>query len=525
VSSSPTGGGHLTDDERLLAELGYKQELERSWGGFTNFAISFSIISILSGCFTTYYVAWDYGGPIAISIGWPLIWLFTMVIALCMAEIVSAYPTAGGLYYWSSKLGGPGWGWFTGWFNLVGVIAIVAGVDYGCATFTSATIGLFDSSWTGGLRNIFYIFVAILVVHTLVNLFPAHILSWWNNISAYWHLIGAAVVVLVLAFDLNTPHQSLSFVFTHTVNNSGFAHHYFWFYILPLGFLMTQYTITGYDASAHLSEETSGAAKAAAQGLWRSVFYAGVTGYILLLAFTFAAHNVGFVNGASNFHGAANAYGAGSVISIFASSLGLTAFKLVMVISAVGQFFCGGAGMTSASRMMFAFSRDRAVPGHQLWSKVASNKAPRNASLAVAVISLLITAPALKGNHVGVPVAFFAVVSVTTIGLYVAYTIPVYLRWRMGDEFKAGPWTLGNRYKWMCPLAFGEVIVVSIYFMLPTAPAGWPGNSLFDWSLVNYAPILLVAVIGFAGIWWMASAKNWFKGPIRTVELPTEVGD
>jgi amino acid transporter len=505
----------VSDDERLLADLGYKQELERSWGGFTNFAISFSIISILSGCFTTYYIAWNDGGPVAISWGWPFIWLFTMVIALCMAEIVSAYPTAGGLYYWASKLGGPGWGWFTGWFNLVGVIAIVAGVDYGCATFTSATIGLFDSSWTGGLTNIFYIFIAILVVHTLVNLFPAHILSVWNNTSAYWHLIGGGIVVLILAFDLSVPHQSFKFVFTHTINNSGFAGHYLWFFILPLGFLLTQYTITGYDASAHLSEETTGSAKASAQGLWRSVFYAGIAGYVLLLAFTFAAHNVTYMNG-----GGGNPYGAGSAIAIFASALGLTAFKIVMVISAIGQFYCGGSGMTSASRMMFAFSRDGAVPGHQLWSKVASNRAPRNASLAVAVIAALITLPAIKGNHVGVPVAFFAIVSVTTIGLYIAYTIPVYLRWRMGDEFQPGPWTLGSKYKWMCPIAFGEVIIVSIYFILPTSPGGTPGNGAFDWSLVNYAPILLVAVIGFAGIWWLVSAKNWFKGPVRTIDAP-----
>jgi len=155
-----------------------------------------------------------------------------------------------------------------------------------------------------------------------------------------------------------------------------------------------------------------------------------------------------------------------------------------------------------------------------LWAKVSSNRAPRNASLAVAVVAALITLPAIKGNHVGVPVAFFAIVSVTTIGLYIAYTIPVYLRWRMGDQFQPGPWTLGNKYKWMCPIAFGEVIIVSIYFILPTSPGGTPRNAAFDWSLVNYAPILLLAVIGFAGIWWLVSAKNWFKGPVRTIDAP-----
>ena len=510
----------MGEDERRLAELGYKQELERSWGGFTNFAISFSIISILAGCFTTYYVAWNDGGPIAISWGWPIISALILIIALCMAEVLSAFPTAGGIYYWAARLGGPGWGWFTGWFNLVGLIGVVASVDYACATFLSATIGLFDSSWTGTLTHIFVLFILILAAHALINLFPSHILSYWNNTSAYWHVIGPAIVVLILLFDLSVPHQSFHFVFFHTINNSGFSHGNFWFYVLPLGFLLTQYTITGYDASAHLSEETTGASKAAAQGLWRSVFYSALGGYAVLLSFTFAAHNVGYINGTGSLHGASNPYGAGSVIAVFASAVGLTAFKTIMVISTVGQFFCGGSGLTSASRMMYAFSRDRAVPGHQLWSRVAANKAPRNATLCMAALCLLVTLPALKGNHVGVPVAFFAVVSITVIGLYIAYVIPVYLRWRLGDRFVPGPWTLGDRYRWMCPIAVLEVVVVCVYFVMPTAPAGVPGDPAFDISAVNYAPIAVAAVIGFAGVWWLTSARRWFTGPIRTVEAP-----
>jgi amino acid transporter len=525
VSDTPTGGEHLSDDERLLAELGYKQELERSWGGFTNFAISFSIISILAGCFTTYGQAWNNGGPVAISWGWPIIGGLILIVAFCMAEVLSAYPTAGGIYYWAARLGGPGWGWFTGWFNLVGLIGVVASVDYACATFLSYTIGLFDTSYNAfSLKNIFYLYVAILICHVLINLFPSHILSYWNNSSAYWHVIGPAIIVLILIFGPSS-HQSVSFVFTHTINNSGFAHGKFWFYVLPLGFLLTQYTITGYDASAHLSEETTGAAKAAAQGLWRSVFYSAVGGYILLLAFTFAATHVNFIN---NVNGN-NPYGAGYVVGIFASALGLAAFKTIMIISTVGQFFCGGSGLTSASRMMFAFSRDRAVPGHQMWSKVAANKAPRNATLGMAALCLIVALPALYGNSANIPVAFLALTSITVIGLYIAYVIPVYLRWRLGDRFSPGPWTLGSKYKWMAPIAVIEVVVVCIYFSAPFSPLGIPGHSGFalDNGAINYAPVLVLAVVGFAGIWWVLSAKNWFKGPIRTVDAPApvEVGD
>ena len=132
--SSGTEG--LTLDEQRLAELGYKQELHRGWAAFSNFAISFSIISVLAGCFTTYGQAFNNGGPVAISIAWPIISMLILVgVAFPMSELASAFPTAGGIYYWASKLGGAGWGWFTGWFNLIGLVAVVASVDYVCATF------------------------------------------------------------------------------------------------------------------------------------------------------------------------------------------------------------------------------------------------------------------------------------------------------------------------------------------------------------------------------------------------------
>src|SRR5215212_5619573 len=131
-------------DEQRLAELGYKQELTRAWSGFQNFAISFTIISILAGCFTTYYQAWNNGGPIAISWGWPIISCAILIIGFCMSELVSAFPTAGGIYWWASRLGGSAWGWFTGWFNLIGLVAVTASVVYGCATFMNTVFGLYD---------------------------------------------------------------------------------------------------------------------------------------------------------------------------------------------------------------------------------------------------------------------------------------------------------------------------------------------------------------------------------------------
>jgi amino acid transporter len=508
----------LTDDEQRLAELGYKQELERSWSGFTNWAISVSVISILAGGFTTYGQAWNNGGPISIAWGWPLVGAMILIISMCMAEVASAYPTAGGLYYWASQMGGATWGWFTGWFNLSGLIFGTASVDYACATFLSVLISLFSDSWTGTLRQIFVLFLIILAIHVILNLFPAHILAWWNNTSAYWHFFGPLIVIGILIFGPSS-HQSVSFVFTHTINNSGFGHGLFWFYVVPLGFLLTQYTITGYDASAHLSEETHSAAKKSAQGIWRSVAFCWALGYIMLLAFTFAATNVAYMNG-----GQGNPYGAGSSIAVFASSLGLAGFKAIMIITVVGQFLCGGSALTAGSRVMYAFSRDRAVPGHRLWSKVNANHAPVNAALAVAAAGAVFTLPALYGNAANIPVAFLALSAATTLSLYVAYVIPVFLRWRQKERFVAGPWTLGRHYRWMCPIAVFEAVIVGIYFMLPFSPAGIPGNEGFAWDngAINYAPLMMLILVGGAALWWVLSAHSWFKGPVSNLDEPAD---
>jgi amino acid transporter len=170
-SASKRGSAAIKDpDEKLLAQLGYKQTLDRAWSGFSNFAISFSIISVLAGCFTTYGQAWNNGGPVAISWGWPLISIPILIIGFSMAELVSKYPTSGGIYWWAGKLGGPAWAWYTGWFNLIGLIAVIASVDYAAATFLNALFGLYGASFLGLnftdtndlLRDTFIIFVVLL---------------------------------------------------------------------------------------------------------------------------------------------------------------------------------------------------------------------------------------------------------------------------------------------------------------------------------------------------------------------------
>ena len=180
----------------------------------------------------------------------------------------------------------------------------------------------------------------------------------------------AIVLILILIPD---QHQSFSYVFTERFNNSGFSdgatnNFAFWFAIVPFGFLLTQYTITGFDASAHLSEETASASKAAAKGIWRSIFYSVIGGYILLLCVVFAVPN----DDSGNPDNAG--VGAGGVAFIFTESLGQNWATLVLFVSASAQFFCATSCMTSASRMTFAFSRDGAIPGSETLKKLNAKR-------------------------------------------------------------------------------------------------------------------------------------------------------
>jgi amino acid transporter len=514
----------LDEDERRLAELGYKQELNRSWSGFHNFAISFSIISILAGCFTSFGLAWNAGGPFAISWGWPILALLILLIGFCMSELVSAYPTSAGIYWWASKLGGPAAGFYTGWLNLIGLLGILASVAYAAASFLNITIGLFSPSYAanffGGntLYQQFFWFILVTIVVTLLNLFRTQILGYINTVSVWWHVVGAALVVLILIFAVK-HHASVSYVFTGKANNTGFlggstSGLKFWIFIVPLSFILTQYTITGYDASAHLSEETHKAADGAAKGIWRSIFYSAIGGWILLLAFLFAVQSPDAVNKAT--------LDGFPVTGIFATALTLGWFKVIMIISTVGQLYCTTSCLTSCSRMMFAFSRDGAVPGGALWARVNRQKVPVYAVLASSIIAVIITLPALK-SFGGYPIAFFAVVTIGVIGLYVAFAIPIFLRWRQGDSWQPGNWTIGRHYKWMAPVALVEIAVTSFVALWPTLEQGWPWSPDFTWSAVNYTPIVVGVVLLGITIWWFASAKNWFKGPKTTIDLPAGV--
>jgi amino acid transporter len=501
MSSGPaTPGYHTSEDEKLLHRLGYAQELFRAMGGFQNFAISFTIISILAGCLTSYVIAFGQGGPIAVTWGWLIVGLMSSIVALSMAEIASAYPTAGGLYYWASKLGSPAWGWFTGWFNLVGQIAVTAAIGYGLAIFSTALLNYwFD--YPNTKEYVYLAYAVVLLAALVLNLFKVSVTAMLNTISAYWHMIGVGVIVVVLIF-VPDEHQSLSFVFTETINATGFGggttSGIVFFYVFLTGLLMAQYTMTGYDASAHVAEETHQASRSAAVGMYMSVVASAIFGFILLVAVTFAIPPEPTID----------LY---IIPTSWVAAMGESWGTFLLFICCVAQFFCLTASTTSASRMLFAFSRDRAVPGHQLWRRVARNRIPSYSVVAIVVLAAAIMVPTLWNFFVG----YYVGTGIAVIGLYIAFILPVILRFRLGDKFEPGAWSLGRHYKWIDLIAIIWVCFISVIFLMPPYYISVPWNEGFTWEAVNYAPILVGGALLLFGGWWLLSARKWFKGPVR----------
>jgi len=479
----------ITDDQQRLHELGYAQELRRHMSGFSNFAVSFTIISILSGCLTLYGTGMNSGGPVIITWGWPFVGVMTLFVGLAMAEVCSSFPTAGGLYYWSAKLAPrnpAAWSWFTGWFNFLGQVAVTAGIDFGAAFFLNA---LLDLQWGYDTRpwHTIVLFAAILLLHGVVNQFGIRLVAVLNNVSVWWHIIGVLIIVSVLAF-VPSHHQSASWVFGHFVNNTGWGSK---FYVLLLGLLLAQYTFTGYDASAHMTEETRDAARSGPRGIVMSIVVSLFAGWLLLIGITFAIQN---------YSGAASA--AVPAAQVFINALGNTGAKLLLLVAIGAQLFCGMSSVTANSRMIYAFSRDGALPGSKFWHQVnPKTRTPTNAIWLAAGGALILGLPYLWNNT-----AYVAVTSIATIGLYVAYVMPTFLRLRLGSRFKAGPWQLGRWSRPIGIIACVWVAFIFVLFMLPTV-------SPITHTNFNYAVVAVVVVVGFAGIWWLVSAHKWFTGP------------
>ncbi len=484
------------EDAQELGKLGYAQELFRTMGGFSNFAISFSIISILTGAVTLYGHGLKMGGPAEMAWGWPLVTLFTLAVVMSMAELASALPTSGAMYHWSCKLGGKGWGWFTAWFNIIGQVAAIAGIDYGCALFVTPLLGL--QATTG---NLLMVYAAILLSHAVINHFGIRLVAWLNDFSVTVHIVG--VIVIVGALLLFAPKQPVSFFFARITNNTeGWP--YWWAFII--GLLQAMWTFTGYDASASVSEETVDPRRRAPWGMVMAVVVSSIVGYLLLIALTLSIKDI---NGVLNADVPA-------VIAILVAALGERAGSLFSALAAMAMWFCGLSAVTWSSRVMWAFARDEGLPASNVWKRVShKHSTPVYAVwLCAAAAFLAVMYAVVTSLRFGEQGIYFSesaygnnyaiVTSISTIGLYLSYIIPVYLSWRTKGtprEINRGPWHLGPYSTAINFVAILWVIFLSVILSLPDDIRA--GKSI-------------AAVTILLALWYGLRERRRFPGPAWT---------
>jgi amino acid transporter len=478
----------MADDVQLLQSMGYAQELLRRMSGFSNFAISFSIICILAGGITSLQLGVSAIGGAAAGVVWPIGVGFSWLVALCMAQVASAFPTAGGLYHWSSILGGRGWGWATAWFNLGGLVFVTAAVDVGAYTlfvnFVGPLLGI-DPAQLGVSHQVIGVGV-IAASQALFNHFGIRLTTALTDFSGY--LIFALAVVLTLAMLLAAPSLEPARLFAFT-NMSGDAGGGVWpassslFTTFLLGLMWPIYTITGFDASAHTAEETVRAAVNVPKGILRSVYLSGLFGWLMVSSFVIAMPGVE----------AAAQHGANVFPWLMEQVLPGAIGSALWIGIVVSNYLCGLACVTSTSRMMYAFARDGGLPASSALRAVSAKwKTPVAAIWTTAALALASTLYAP---------AYSTLTTSCVIFLYLSYVMPsaagffaVGKRWT-----RMGPFDLGaDLYRALCVLAVAGVALLVWIGVQP------PNDKALTATVAASALLL-------AG-WWLGVRKV-FRGP------------
>ena len=435
------------------------------------------------------------------SVGWIVVCFFTFFIALSMAEIVSAVPTSGGPYFWAAILApddkSPFYSWITGWFNLLGQVAVTTGITFGCAGLisTTATVG---TSYKPTAARTIGIYAALLVSHALINGFGVPLLRYLNNTSITLHSVGITCFAIAILAKAPT-HQSAKAVFATFYDGTGDPG---WSvraspaYVAVCGILMAQYTITGYDASAHLSEETNNAAWNAPLGVLMSVGISAIFGFFLLVSLLFCIQD---------FDKTVDSDVGQPVTQILIDIFGNKGAIALMTLIIVCVWHAGLFSLTSNSRMMFGFARDRGLP--PFFTAVSAKvQSPIRTVCLAAFLAFLLAIPSL-----GSSVAFSAATSIATIGLYLSYGLPILIGLIYPSNFRKGPFNLRALSRPIATVSCLYIGFITVVFCLPELN---PVNS----QTLNYTPV----AVGIVALWafgsWFLWARTWFTGPVRQIE-------
>ena len=483
------------EDVKILHGMGYAQELSRSMSKFSNFAISFSIICILSGGINSFAQAISSVGGAAAGIGWIVGCILSAMFALSMAQIASAFPTAGGLYHWGSILGGRFTGWMTAWLNLMGLITVLGAINIGTAYFFAGTFGA-SFGFTGTDMQVVTFVAVITAAQALFNHLGIKITTILTDFSGY--IIFVTTAVLVVACLYFAPAIDISRLWTFT-NYSGEAGGNVFpasdnlGYLFLLSLLLPVFTITGYDASAHTSEETKNAAMSVPRGIVTSVFWASLIGWIMVIAITLAIPDLAV----------AASQGWGMFFATMDAILPAGLKNVLYLGILIAQLLCGLATVTSASRMLFAFSRDDGLPfGSKALASVSPKyRTPVNAIWTAAVLCILYVVLAMSIKVAGTSI-YVIVVNSTLVFLFLSITVPLVagmLAYGGPKWPQPGPWAMSEGvYKLVTVLS---VVGMAVILFIAIAPP----NERVLYVVLGFLALALVVWVGFE--------NRRFKGP------------
>ncbi|PRQ49498.1 putative amino acid/polyamine transporter I [Rosa chinensis] len=506
----------MDSGEKRLNELGYKQELRREMTLFKTLAISFSTMTLFTGITPLYGSSLVYAGPASLVWGWVVVSFFTWFVGLAMAEICSSFPTTGSLYFWAAHLAGPKWGplasWCCAWLETIGLIAGIGTQAYaGSQTLQSIILLCTGTNKGGGYFAPKWLFLCMYIGLTLIwaflNTFALEVIAFIDIISIWWQVVGGTVIVIMLPLVALTT-QSASYVFTNfdvAPEVTGISSKP---YAVILSFLVSQYSLYGYDAAAHLTEETRGADKNGPIAILTSIGIISVFGWAYILALTFSIQDFSYLYDPTN--ETRGAFVPAQILyDAFHGRYHSSTGAIILLFIIWGSFFFGGLSITtSAARVVYALSRDQGIPFSSVWRKIhPKHKVPSNAVWLCAAICILLGLPILKVN-----VVFTAITSICTIGWVGGYAVPIFARMVMPEKkFNPGPFYLGNLSRPICLVAFLWICYTCSVFLLPTY---YP----ISWSTFNYAPVALSVGLGLIMLWWVLDARKWFKGPVRNIE-------
>lgn len=497
----------FSPDEEVLAALGYKSEFKREFSLFTTFCVSFAVLGLLPSFASTLYYGMGYAGTAGMTWGWIVAMIGIQCVAMSMAELCSSMPTSGGLYYASAVLAPPGWGpfaaWLTGWSNWLAQVTAAPSVNYGISAMILAAASINNPDYIPQDWQVFLLTVFIMILHAILSSMPTKWLAQFNSAGSTFNFIALVIVIIMIPAGTDRPSRGLprfspssevwGTIYDGTPFPPGVA--------VLMSFIGVIWTMSGYDSPFHLAEECSNANIASPRAIVLTSATGGFFGWFLQLVVAYTVVDIEAVLDSE----------LGQPFAAYLMQCMTQKMTLaILALTIIAGFSMGQGCMIAASRVTFAYARDDCFPLSKYWKRVNRyTQTPANAvwfNCTVGILCLLL----IFGGELAIGALF----SIGAIAAFVAFTIPIFIRvFLVGNRFRPGPWNLGKFSVPIGTIASAFVILMVPILCLPSVTGADLTPADMNWTCVVYGgPMILVT------IWWVVSARKWFKGPKVNIE-------